>query len=87
MDAHRAEFTCCPSGNAGYFLAARVRYSLGMRCDLGIDDDGAHTDCVLMDESWTVLVCSWRSNLILVGMDACMAAVARLSGPDQWARS
>jgi hypothetical protein len=45
MDTHRAECTCCPSGNAGYFLAARVRYSYFMRCVLGFDGSGMKTDC------------------------------------------
>jgi glucosamine kinase len=77
MDAHRAEFTCCPPGNAGYFLAVRVRYSYGMRCVLGFDGGGTKTDGVLMDETGAIRARarSGASNPVLVGSDCAVAAL------------
>src|SRR5277367_3361463 len=82
MNAHRAEFTCCPSGNAGYFLAARVRYSYGMRCVLGFDGGGTKTDCVLMDENGTIRARtrSGPSNPMLIGSDGAVAALLETAG-------
>jgi N-acetylglucosamine kinase-like BadF-type ATPase len=69
--------TCCPPGNAAYFLAARVRYSYHMRCVLGFDGGGTKTDCVLMDETGAILARtrSGASNPVLVGVDAATAAL------------
>jgi hypothetical protein len=47
--------TCCPPGNAAYFLNAGVRYSYAMRCVLGFGGGGTKTDCVLMDEPGATL--------------------------------
>jgi N-acetylglucosamine kinase-like BadF-type ATPase len=63
--------------NVGRTLPARIDYSFPMRCVLGFDGGGTKTDCVLMDETGTILAraCSGPSNPSRVSLEAAVAAL------------
>jgi N-acetylglucosamine kinase-like BadF-type ATPase len=58
-------------------MTSGVRYSYGMRCVMGFDGGGTKTDCVLMDETGSILARtrSGPSNPVLVGINPAVAAL------------